>query len=225
MPKPSSWYPVFLDVTGRLAVIVGAGPVAARKAESLAACGARVVVLAPEAGDGVRAMADSGSLEWRAKRFEESDLEGAVLAIAATGDAAVNAAISSACRELRVLVNVVDDLELCDFIVPAVVESGSIQIAVSTGGRSPALARRLRQALRPVVGPEYGEMNDLLGALREPAIASLPDDAARKRFFDSLLEAGVLELLRDGKREEARAKVTLLAGSAGVPLPAGLFRR
>jgi siroheme synthase-like protein len=215
------WYPLFLDVTGKRAVVVGGGSVAARKAETLVRYGAAVAVIAPEAAPEIEELERGGAVKWHRRPFEDDDAEGALLVIAATDDAGVNATVAAAARRRNIPVNVADATELCDFIVPAVIESGSIQIAVSTGGKSPALARRLRRNLEALVGPEYSEMNELLGALRDRAIAapSLPEDADRRRFFQSILDAGVIELLREGRRGEAYSAVARLCAAHGIVPP------
>src|SRR5437588_383084 len=104
-------------------------------------------------------------------------------------------------------VNVVDVTHLCEFIVPAIIEKDGIQIAISTGGKSPAVARTLKEDLNRTVGPEYSEINDLLGSLRDSAKATLPTDVDRKRFFDGIIASGVLDLLRGGKRSEAYRRI------------------
>lgn len=218
MPSRSPHYPLFLDLHGRLAVVVGGGAVAERKIESLVRHGARVVAVAPEASQAIRDLAGRGDIEWRARPFVPQDLEGALMAFASTDDSTVNAMVAGACRSRGILVNVADDPGLCDFLVPAIVDSGSIRLAVSTGGRSPALARRLRADLEARIGPAYGQLNDLLGALREPAILSpaLPADDDRRRFFESILDSGILELLQQGRREAALNLVRRLCQAAGV---------
>ncbi|HEX7807321.1 MAG TPA: NAD(P)-dependent oxidoreductase, partial [Thermoanaerobaculia bacterium] len=132
----------------------------------------------------------------------------------------VNAQIARDCRERGILVNVIDDTALCDFIVPAIVEAGSIQIAVSTGGKSPAFARVVKRAIHDAIGPEYAELNDILGSLRDAAKASpqLPADADRKRFFDALISLGILDLLRDGRRGDAYRAVADACEANGVAL-------
>ncbi len=111
-----------------------------------------------------------------------------------------------------------DVTPLCEFIVPAIVDKGSIQIAISTGGKSPALARTLKEDLRCAVGPEYAEMNDVLGTLRDGAKATLPTDVDRKRFFDGILADGVLDMLRDQRRGEAYETIARACEAAGVPV-------
>ena len=227
MPTNVPHYPLFLALDGRTVVVAGGGGVAERKVETLVRHGARVVVIAPEATPAIRRRADDGSVEWHARRFEERDLDGAALAFAATGDAEVNVTVARAARRLAIPVNVADAPELCDFLVPALLEAGPIRVAISTGGSSPALARKLRNDIRSLIGQEYGELSEILGALREPAIASpaLPADADRKRFFDSILDGGVLELLRQGKRREALEVVSRLCQAVSVELPEALRGR
>lgn len=208
----SGYYPLFLDVEGKEVVIVGGGAVSVRKAETMLAYGARVTVVAPEIAEELERL----PLQLARKRYDARDIENAVIVIATTDDPAVNEQIANDCRSRRILVNVADAPHLCDFIVPAVIERGSIRVAISTGGNSPALARRLKFDLQTAIGPEYAELSDLLGALREPAKSALPTDDDRRRFFDSVITSGILELLRDGRRDEAHAAVARLAAEAGV---------
>lgn len=223
MSRSHPYYPLFLDLEGRDVVIVGGGGVAARKAASLQTHGARVTVVAPAFAPELEAT----EVTLRRRGYEPGDLDGAAMVIAATDDAAINAAVAAECRRRGILVNVVDDTALCDFIVPAVVESGSIQLAVSTGGQSPALARKLKADLEHALGPEYAEVNDILGSLRENAKAapSLPTDPDRKRFLDGILELGVIELLRDGRRKDAYEAVAQACRAADVRLSALLLVR
>jgi precorrin-2 dehydrogenase/sirohydrochlorin ferrochelatase len=213
--KTFPYYPIFIDVEERNVLIVGGGSVSARKAEALLQYGARITIVAPEIADAVAQLAPRVVIVQR--RYEEPDLDGATLVIAATDDPCVNGRIARDCRRRRIPVNVADRPHLCDFILPAVIEQGSVQIAVSTGGRSPALARLLKRELQRVAGPEWAELNDLLGDLRAAAIAALPTDADRKRFFDGILASGLLSLLRAGRRDEAQALLANLCDAAGVP--------
>ena len=210
--KKHPYYPIFLDVEGRNVLVVGGGSVSARKAEALLQSGAHVTVVAPEIADEIALL----SVTIERRRYEASDLADRTLVIAATNDPDVNARIARDCRERGILVNVVDATELCDFILPAVIEQGSVQIAVSTGGKSPALARALKRDLHRVFGAEWAELNDLLGELRERAIAALPTDADRKRLFDAILASDALALLREGRRDEALATIERLCEAAGV---------
>ncbi|HET7711235.1 MAG TPA: bifunctional precorrin-2 dehydrogenase/sirohydrochlorin ferrochelatase [Thermoanaerobaculia bacterium] len=209
-------YPIFIDVEDRDVVIVGGGDVCARKADTMLRYGARVTVVAPDFSPDIEAHAAADRLKIRRKRWEEDDLEGAVLVIASTDDPEVNTKIAAHCRRLRIPVNVVDVPELCEFIVPAIVDQGSIHLAISTEGKSPALARTIREELQQRIGPEYAELNELLGSLREAAKRTLPTDTDRKRFFDGILATGVLPMMREGRRSEAIEAIATACQAAGV---------
>ena len=214
--KKFPYYPIFLDIEDRDVVIIGGGPVCERKAETMMKYGARVTVVAPEFTEQITQWAKSGALKIRKKKYDAADLDGASIVIASTDDEDVNTQIASDCRKRKIPVNVVDVTHLCEFIVPAIVESGSVQLAVSTGGKSPALARTLKEDLQKFVGPEYAEINDLLGTLRPSAKKVLPTDVDRKRFFDGIIARGVLDMVRQGKRREAYAAIARACAEAGV---------
>jgi precorrin-2 dehydrogenase/sirohydrochlorin ferrochelatase len=214
--KKFPYYPIFLDVEDREVVIIGGGAVCERKAETMMKYGARVTVVAPEFTPQITAWASAGRLAIRRKQYDAADLDGASIVIASTDDERVNERVARDCRERKIPVNVVDVTHLCEFIVPAIVEQGSIQLAVSTGGKSPALARTLKEDLQKFVGPEYAEINDLLGTLRPSAKKVLPTDTDRKHFFDSILARGVVEMVRQGKRREAYETIARACREAGV---------
>src|SRR6476469_10358063 len=159
--------------------------------------GGRVPIVSPAITEEIAAWERDAALAVRHKTYEEADLDGASIVIASTDDPCVNARVAADCRRRRIPVNVVDVTHLCEFIVPAIVERGSIQIAVSTGGKSPALARTLKEDLQKFVGPEYDEVNRLMGSLRNAAKKTLPTDVDRKRFFDGIIAQGILDLLRN----------------------------
>ncbi len=217
MPKKRApYYPIYLDIEDRDVLIVGGGSVCSRKAASLLRHGARVRVVSPEVSDEVRRMVSEGAVTLIERNYELGDVDGCALVIASTDDLSVNARVASDARRLRIPVNVVDVTDLCDFIVPSVIEQGSVQIAISTGGKSPALARSLRRTIEGSIGPEWGELNDLLGSLRPVAKEALATDRDRKAMFDRILDAGVLELLRDGRREEAMQRIAAICHDFGV---------
>lgn len=214
--KKFPYYPIFLDIEDRDVVIIGGGPVCERKAETMMKYGARVTVVAPEFTDPIKRWAKAGALKVRKKKYDATDLDGASIVIASTDDESVNTQIASDCRKRKIPVNVVDVTHLCEFIVPAIVEQGSVQLAVSTGGKSPALARTLKEDLLKFVGPEYAEINDLLGTLRPSAKKVLPTDTDRKRFFDGIIALGVLDMVRQGKRRQACQAILRACAEAGV---------
>lgn len=225
MKKRFPYYPIYIDIEDRAVLIVGGGTVCARKAETMMRYGARVTIVSPEITEEIAAWEQAGALAVHRKMYMESDLEGASIVIASTDDPCVNARVARDCRRRRIPVNVVDVTHLCEFIVPAIIEKGSIQIAISTGGKSPALARTLKEDLQRTIGPEYAEVNDLLGTLRKSAKKVLPTDIDRKRFFDGIIAAGLLHLLREGRRREAFEAVARACEAEGVDLSDELRER
>ncbi len=199
-------YPINVDLSGRRCVVVGGGAVAERKVESLIAFGAAVVVVAPEVTPALREMAERGVVEHVCAPYESRHLNGAFLAIAATDDREVNKAVYSDAQTRAILVNVVDDPELCVFYVPAVVRRGDFLISVSTSGKAPAMAKRIREQLEMRYGPEYGELVELMGELREEIKSRYPSSAGRMRAYSRILDSDALRLLAEGKRDEARQR-------------------
>jgi siroheme synthase-like protein len=216
--KRFPYYPIYLDIEDRAVLIIGGGEVCARKAETMLKYGGRVTIVSPAFTDEIEEWGTAGRVVLRRKLYDESDLDGASIVIASTDDQCVNARIARDCRRRKIPVNVVDVTHLCEFIVPAIVETGSIQIAISTGGKSPALARTLKEDLKKFVGDEYVEVNDVLGTLRPGAKSTLPTADDRKRFFDGIIAEGILEMLRDGRRREAYETIVRACKAAGVPV-------
>lgn len=205
------FYPAYLDLRGRSCLVVGGGAVAERKAHSLIDAGANVTVVSPELTPKLRDLARAGAITVRSGKFEPADVEKRVLVIAATDSAEVNSAVARACRDRNILVNVVSPPEESSFIVPSVVERGDLLIALSTSGSSPALARRLRKDLESRYGPEYGLFLDLLASVRKRVMAATKDERERRGIFQALVDSDVVELLRQGKREQAEARIRELA--------------
>ena len=201
-----AYYPLSVDLNGRKCVVIGGGAVAERKVEMLREFGAAVLVVSPQACSCIRLLALDGSIEYLPETYSPELLEGAFLAIAATDDREVNRAVSEDARSRGVLVNVVDDPELCTFTVPAYVRRGDVTIGISTAGQGPALAKRIREILEKTIGPEYGELAELLGQLRGEIKARYPDYAERNRAYLRILDSDVLQLLAEGKRDEANER-------------------
>lgn len=195
-------YPVNLLVRGRRVVVVGAGRISARKVEPLLDAGAVVEVIAPEVGTEVRAWADSGRLVLRERAFEAADLDGAWLAVTATDDPAVNAAVHAAGEAGRVWVNSADDPANCSFTLMSVVRRGDLVVTAGTGGRSPALAAHLRRRLEEEIGPEYEILLEMLGAAREELRSS--GRSSEDADWQSAFDGGIVEMVRTGRVDEAR---------------------
>jgi precorrin-2 dehydrogenase/sirohydrochlorin ferrochelatase len=185
------YFPAFLDLRGRRCLVVGGGPIGERKVRDLLACGADVVVVSPALTDTLAELAAAGTVRHRARRFLKTDARGCALVVAATGQPAIDDAVVHAARRHRALVNVVDRPAACDFIVPSVLRRGALQIAVSTGGRSPALAREIRKQLETTFGPEYAELVEHVGAARASARASSQTAAARLAAGEQLAVAAL----------------------------------
>ena len=181
-------YPIFLELQGRRAVVIGGGNVAVRKAQVLLNAGARLVVVAERIDAMMTALCAGTSAELIKSRYSKNYLTGAVLAIAATNNNELNKQIYKDCQELEVLCNVVDVPELCDFYVPAVVRRGPLQIAISTGGNSPAYAGHIRKKLEQVFTDKHGLFVGELEALRKRVIDEVPDAADRKTVFGELVD-------------------------------------
>ena len=165
----ADYFAAFLDLRGHRCLVAGGGQIGERKTRALLDCGARVTIVSPSLTPGLVALVASGRLVHRARPFRLSDPRGFVLAVAATGDPRVDRVVAAAARRWRALANVVDRPQHCDFIVPAVLRHGELQIAVSTGGRSPAIAREIRRRLERFFGPEYGELISRAGETRRLA--------------------------------------------------------
>ena len=181
-------YPIFLKLTGRRAVVVGGGAVAVRKAQALLAAGARLVVVADHISDMMTALCADNKAELVKSKYSKEYLVGAVLAIAATDDRRLNKQIHNDCQELEILCNVVDEPDLCDFFVPAVVKRGHLQIAIGTEGDCPAYAGHIRKMLEKIFTEQHGEFLAELEALRERIIKEVPDQSERKALLGELVD-------------------------------------
>ena len=202
MTEPRFAYPAMLDLAGRRALVVGGGEVALRKARTLADAGAAVRVVSPKFLAG---FARDKRLKCVAAAYASRHMRGMFLAVAATDDEAANARVAADARRAGVLINVVDRPDLCDFIVPATVERGRLRIAVSTGGASPSLARRLRDRLEGELGKEYATYLDVMAEVRRDLLARDLSPAVRRRLFERLSEDDLIAAARDGREALRRA--------------------
>lgn len=201
-----AYYPLNVDLNGRKCVVIGGGAVAERKVEMLREFGAVVVVISPELAPSLKSLAANEQIVYIPGAYRPGMLDGAFLVIAATDDNDTNRVVSADAQEKNIPVNVVDDPDLCTFFVPAVVKRGDLTISVSTSGKSPALARRIREKLETDFGPEYGELADLMGELRNEVKARYENPTDRHSAYQRILNSSVLGLLAQGKRDEAKAR-------------------
>ncbi len=195
--------PIFLRLQNKRCLIVGGGAVAARKLAFLQQAGARITLIAPDRGEDV-ALLLSDSVEFVQRCFEESDINEQSLVVAATDNAAVNAAVAKHCNKKNIPVNVVDDASLCTFIVPSIMSRDPIQLAISTSGASPVLARMLKSRLETLIPAAYGELASMVHEFRGEVRKSFATGALRKQFWEDVLEGPIAELMFAGRQEEAR---------------------
>lgn len=203
--KSAKLFPMFLKLSGRPCLVVGAGTVAGSKIASLLEAGGRVRVVAPEATPQVRSWARSNKVEWHQRPFQPGDLEGIFLVIAATSSTELHEQIFEQATKRGVLCNIVDVPALCDFYYPSVVQRGSLQIAISTAGLSPALAQRLRKQLEDQFGPEYEEWIVQLGEVREKLFSTKLDPEERKRRLHELASEEAFKAFLKGRRKSKRS--------------------
>jgi uroporphyrin-III C-methyltransferase/precorrin-2 dehydrogenase/sirohydrochlorin ferrochelatase len=196
--------PVFLKVEERPCLVVGGGKVAARKVALLNRAGASITTVSPELCDELRVLLEQGVITHVARGFQNEDLDGCVLVIAATDDEAVNRTVSELARSQRIPVNVVDSPGLCSFIMPSIIDRSPVQIAVSTGGASPVLARLLRSRLESFIPAAYGRLARLVDEYRQQVKQRFTNTDQRRYFWESILQGRVAELLFAGHDEKAR---------------------
>lgn len=198
-------YPICLiNLEAKRCVVVGGGDIAARKTAGLCDAGAHVLVISPELVPSLQEDLQANRISWLQRAYRSGDLDGSFLVIAATDDPRVNADVWQECRRIGCLVNVVDDPERCNFILPSLVRREELAIAITTGGASPALARRLREKLEGLIGPEYGVLASILGELRPTLTSRIP---AHRRLESALelIDSNLLEVIRSQGKERAFA--------------------
>jgi len=215
-------FPVCLiGLNQKRCLVIGGGSVAWRKIAALSEAGAAVIVIAPQVLPEIRAGIEGGGIEWLQRDYRPGDLEGAFLVISATDDAGVNRSVWEEAEQRGCLVNVVDDPARSNFILPAVVRRGELSIAISTGGASPALARRLRESLEETYGPEYGELAEILAELRPELLARFEAGRPRLQAALDLIDSDLLQVIRehgtDAGRAYARSRWKELDGSEESP--------
>src|SRR3984885_302965 len=219
------FYIACLKLSGRRCVVVGGGSVGLEKVDGLLACDGQVTLIAPSAQDELREYAREGSIEWLAREYAgPADLEGAFMVIAASNDSDVNIAVFEDAERRAMLVNVVDVPPLCNFILPAIVRTGPLAIAISTAGASPALAKRIKREIEGQYGEPYARLAVLLNEARGWAKGTLPTYQDRKEFFEGIVngEPDPIELLRGergtgGEGEQAVRKLIARAQAQRTP--------
>jgi siroheme synthase-like protein len=217
------FYIACLKLTGRKCLVVGGGDIGLEKVEGLLACGGSVTLLAPEAHPELQALAEEGSIEWDRREYAgPEDLEGAFMVIAATNDSEVNIGVYYDAEKRAMLANVVDVPPLCNFILPAIVRTGPLAIAISTAGASPALAKRMKREISDLFGEDYARLAVMLNDVRGWAKGTLPTYDDRKDFFEGIVngDPDPIGLLREGREADVLAIIDAAKERASATLPA-----
>lgn len=196
-----TYYPVFLDLEGRRVVVIGAGGVGQRKIKTLAEYGADVHVISPETTPLVESLAAEGKITYHARPYEKGDLAGAFMVVCATNIAEVNREVYLEAEKLGSLLNMVDYPPYCNFIVPSIVRRGPLQIAISTGGAAPVVARTIRAEIEDAYGDEWGEYVRTLGEVRPLILARVPGgEEVRKPIFEAISASNLFARLQEGEK-------------------------
>jgi len=206
------YYPINLDIKNRKCLIVGGGAVGTRKVITLLECGARVTVVSPEPTPQLTRLASERSITLEKRDYRSDDITGMFLVIGATDDESLNLQVSKDAEQAHILCNIADRPEVCNFILPSIVRRGDLVITVSTSGKSPALAKRLRKQLETQFGQEYADFLLLMGAIRKKLLAQAHEPEAHKDLFHKLIESNILNLMHAGKKEDVNMLLYKILG-------------
>ncbi|MDH3343377.1 MAG: siroheme synthase CysG [Gammaproteobacteria bacterium] len=220
-----NYLPIFVQIKQRPCLVVGGGSIAARKVALLRKAEGAVTVVSPELCSELSELAAEGKIQYRAKMFSAEDMDDCVIVIAATDQQDVNEQVSALAHEKKLPVNVVDNPDLCSFIMPSMVDRSPVQIAISTGGTSPVLARLIRTKLEGMIPAAYGRLGALAESFRDKVKAAFPNVESRRVFWESVLEGRIAELVFSGHEDEARVLLdkAIAEKSAQPELPGEVF--
>lgn len=199
------YYPIYLDIRDRNCLVVGGGSVGSRKVETLLDCGAKVTVVSIDAAETLKKLSDRGVIQMKERAFQSADLDNMFLVIGATDNEALNFEIYAAARRRGVLCNIADRPEACNFILPSIVNRGDLIIAISTSGKSPAFAKKLRKQLEAQFGSEYAGFLELMGAIRKKLLSKDHEPEAHKHLFEQLIERNLVQLIKNADIENINA--------------------
>jgi len=206
------YYPIHLDIQNRSCLVVGGGGVGTRKVMSLLKCGARVTVVSPVISERLQNLAESALLSLKPRPYRTADLEGVFLVIGATDDEALNRQISRDAENRNILCNIADRPEVCNFILPSIVQRKDLVITISTSGQSPALAKKMRKTLEGQFGDEYGELLQLMGAIRKKLLSQAHEPEVHKPLFEQLINSDLSSMIRESKTEAINALLFKILG-------------
>jgi len=208
------YYPIYLDIKDRNCLVVGGGSVGTRKVETLLECGATVTVVSIDAADTLKRLSDRGVIQLNERAFQFDDLDNMFLVIGATDNEALNFKIHAAAGRRGMLCNIADRPEACNFILPSIVNRGDLIIAISTSGKSPAFAKKLRKQLEAQFGNEYAEFLDLMGAIRKKLLSKDHEPEAHKHLFEQLIERDLVQMLKNADAENINALLLDVLGDS-----------
>ena len=210
------YYPIFLDVKHRRCLVVGGGSVGVRKVMTLLDCGASVTVVSPRISEKLAALAKNDSLIVEKRPFKFSDLKDKFLVIGATDNQELNQQIHAESERLDILCNIADQPEACNFILPSIVKKGDLVIAISTSGKSPAFAKKLRKDFEKLLGNEYATFLELMGTIRKKLLAEEHKPEAHKPLFEELINRGLIEMIKDRRKKDINLLLSEILGEGYV---------
>jgi len=208
----SNYYPFYVQLNGQSCVVIGGGKIAEGKVDGLLAADAIVKLISPVLTPHLQHLVDQKQIEYISREYQYGDLTGAFMVICATDRAEINHQVWEEASANRQLVNVVDDTPRCNFIAPAILRKGDLTIAISTAGKAPALAVRLKERLQEELGPEYERFLELAGKLREPLARNIPDFETRKALWYELVDSEILNVLARGDEAAAMEIISEVVG-------------
>ena len=213
----NTYYPVYIEMREQPCVVIGGGKIAESKVEGLLAAKANVTVISPDLTANLRELVEEKKITYIARAYQPGDLTGAFMVICATDQAQINHQVWQEASANRQLVNVVDDTPRCNFIAPSILRKGDLTIAISTSGKAPALAVRLKERLQRELGPEYERFLELAGELREPLARQVQDFETRKALWYELVDSEILDVLARGDETAARVIISQIVGFEFAP--------
>jgi len=208
----NTYYPVYIQLRDQACVVIGGGKIAEGKVEGLLAAEAKITVISPDLTQRLQELVEQEQIAYLARVYRSGDLTGAFMVICATDQVDINHQVWQEANSNHQLVNVVDDTPRCNFIAPSILRKGDLTIAISTSGKAPALAVRLKERLQREIGPEYERFLELAGELREPLARSIPDFETRKTIWYELVDSEILEVLAQGDEIAAREIISRVVG-------------
>ena len=208
----TTYYPIYVELHEQPCIVIGGGKIAEGKVEGLLTAGAQVKIISPSLTSHLHTLVEQNKVAYISRTYQHGDLAGAFMVICATDQAEINHQVWQEASANRQLVNVVDDTPRCNFIAPAILRKGDLNIAISTGGKAPALAVRLKERLQKEIGPQYERFLELSGQLREPLARNIPDFETRKKLWYELVDSDILELLSQDNEPAALDLISRVVG-------------